>query len=305
MLSIEDIGAIAKPIVWTLHDMWPFCGAEHYTEGTRWRDGYSRESRPADSAGLDLERWAWNRKRRSWKRPMHLVAPSRWLAGCVKESALMRELPVTVIPNAIDTELWRPVDKRPARDILGMPNDQKLVLFGAIGGVQDPNKGFELLSAALAKLQESELQFGLITFGKQSSEEDQNLRYPVYAMGHLYDTISLRTVYSAADVIVVPSRIESLGQTALEANACETPAIAFDNSGLTEIVKDQKTGWLVKAFDVEALANAIKALLVDDVKREAMAKAARTRVETEFSADVVAQKYISLYESVMRIEGKV
>ena len=86
MLSIADIGRIEKPVIWTMHDMWAFCGAEHYSEDVRWRDGYRRDNRPAHESGFDLNRWSWRRKRRHWQRPRHVVAPSRWLAECVRES---------------------------------------------------------------------------------------------------------------------------------------------------------------------------------------------------------------------------
>jgi glycosyltransferase involved in cell wall biosynthesis len=121
MLSIPAIGALAGPVVWTLHDMWGFCGTEHYPSTDRWRDGYRRGTRPTDERGLDVDRWTWRRKRRHWTRPMHIVAPSRWMADCVRASRLMRDWPVTVIPNAIDTGVWRPVDRRVARELLGLP----------------------------------------------------------------------------------------------------------------------------------------------------------------------------------------
>lgn len=112
MFSIPEIGRLPGPVVWTLHDMWPFCGAEHYTDDFRWRDGYLRRNRPPHESGFDLNRWVWERKRKHWSRPFHIVTPSRWLAGCVRESALMKDWPVSVIPNALDTDVWAPVEKR-------------------------------------------------------------------------------------------------------------------------------------------------------------------------------------------------
>ena len=88
MMSIEDIKKIKKPIVWTLHDMWAFCGAEHVSIDNRWRDGYTTMNRPSHETAFDLNKWTWNRKRSHWKRPMHIVTPSRWLADCVKQSKL-------------------------------------------------------------------------------------------------------------------------------------------------------------------------------------------------------------------------
>lgn len=112
MLSIADIGKIRKPVVWTLHDMWAFCGAEHLAWDDRWQDGYRRQNRPLHESGFDLNRWTWQRKRKHWRRPFHIVCPSQWLAKCVRSSALMHSWPVTVVPNPIDTNRWQPVDQR-------------------------------------------------------------------------------------------------------------------------------------------------------------------------------------------------
>ena len=85
MLSIADISRIAKPLVWTLHDMWAFSGAEHCAWDNRWRDGYRRNNRPKHERGFDLNRWAWQRKRKYWRRPMQIVCPSQWLADCGRQ----------------------------------------------------------------------------------------------------------------------------------------------------------------------------------------------------------------------------
>ena len=112
MLSIADMGRIQKPIVWTLHDMWAFCGAEYYTEEFRWREGYRRDNRPAYESGFDLNRWTWQRKRKHWQRPMHIVTPSTWLGECVRDSMLMREWPVDIVSYPIDLTRWFPVNQK-------------------------------------------------------------------------------------------------------------------------------------------------------------------------------------------------
>lgn len=99
MLSVRDIARVSVPMVWTLHDMWAFCGSEHYTQSDRWRVGYTPSSRPLEARGLDLDRWVWRRKQRAWRSPIHIVTPSRWLADCVRQSALMSSWPVQVIPT--------------------------------------------------------------------------------------------------------------------------------------------------------------------------------------------------------------
>ena len=64
MISIKDISRINKPIVWTLHDMWAFCGAEHYTPDLRWREGYTPYNRPSYEFGFDINYWTWKRKKK-------------------------------------------------------------------------------------------------------------------------------------------------------------------------------------------------------------------------------------------------
>ena len=108
-LSLREISHIKQPLVWTLHDMWAFGGTRHIDESRDWVDGFA--SRPAG----DLDRRIWQRKRHLWSTPIQIVTPSTWLADCVRQSALMRDWPVEVIPNPLDTATWHPVSRRAAR----------------------------------------------------------------------------------------------------------------------------------------------------------------------------------------------
>lgn len=295
-MSIEDVARIQKPIVWTLHDMWPICGTEHYTEDHRWRDGYLAGNRPRGEGRLDLNRWAWNRKRKSWKRPMVMVSPSRWLTQCVRESALMRTWPVTTIPNAIDTDVWKPMDRREARTLLNLPPDAKLLVFGAIGGGKDPRKGMDLLLEALARLRGRIEGLELAIIGQSQPRSQPELGFPVHWMGHLHDDITLRALNCAADVLLIPSRQDNLPNTGVEALSCGTPVIAFDIGGLPDIVMHQKTGWLAKPFDAGDLAAGIQWALEDPMRHAGLCENARARAVDKFSYGVVASQYRALYE---------
>lgn len=297
MLSIADIARIRKPIVWTLHDMWAFCGAEHYTTDYRWRDGYRRVNRPAHESGFDLNRHTWQRKRKHWRRPLQIVCPSQWLADCARSSALMHEWPVAVVPNPIDTDRWQPIDQRLARKLLGLPQVCPLLLFGAMGGGNDPRKGIDRLLAALALLRsESTLQtLQLVVFGQLAPKSPPQLGFPVHYMGHLHDDLSLRALYSAADVMVVPSRQEAFGQTATEAHACGTPVVAFNTGGLPDIVVDRVTGALAQPFEPASLAAAIRWVLVDPQRRLALGVAARQRAERLWNPARVVGQYAEVY----------
>jgi glycosyltransferase involved in cell wall biosynthesis len=295
MMSIADIGNIKKPVVWTLHDMWAFCGAEHYTEDHRWRDGYVANNRPNYEGGFDLNRWTWARKLKHWKRPMHIVTPSRWLADCAKQSVLMRAWPITVIPNAIDTNVWQPVDKALARQLLHLPPDVPLLLFGAMGGAQDPRKGFDLLQAALNHLRGQLPGLELMVFGQLAPKSPPDIGFPVHYTGHLHDDVSLRLLYSAADALVIPSRQDNLPNTGVEAHACGTPVVAFDTCGLADIVSHQQTGYLAKAFDAIDLAAGIQWILADAQRHAQLCQEARAKALAQWSPAVVAGQYQKVY----------
>ena len=301
MLSIADIARIRKPIVWTLHDMWAFCGAEHYTTDHRWRDGYRRDNRPAHESGFDLNRHTWQRKCKHWRRPLQIVCPSQWLAECVRASALMHDWPVAVVPNPIDTVRWQPIDQLLARQLLGLPQDCPLLLFGAIGGGNDPRKGMDLLLAALAHLRsEPSLQnLQLVVFGQLAPQSLPQLGFPVHYTGHLHDDLSLRALYSAADLMVVPSRQDNLPNTGLEAHACGTPVVAFRTGGLPDIVEHQRTGYLAQPFHTQDLAAGISWVLEDPQRRIGLGHAARQRAERLWAPARVAGMYAEVYGQVI------
>lgn len=300
MMSVADIARLHKPVIWTLHDMWAFCGAEHFTEDYRWRDGYLPGNRPAYESGFDLNRWTWQRKQKHWRKTMQVVAPSHWLADCARQSALMREWPVSVIPNAIDLERWRPVDKTIARMILGLPVDRSLLLFGAIGGTRDPRKGFDLLTGALDHLRGEIQGLELIVLGQTPPMNPVDLGFPVHYAGHLHDDIGMSLYYSAADALILPSRQDNLPNVGIEAQACGTPVVAFNASGLPDIVAHKETGYLAKAFDTQDMADGICWVLADADRRSKLSIQSRSSAVAKFSPALVAEQYLRLYETVVR-----
>ena len=303
MMSVADIGKMKKPVVWTLHDMWAFCGAEHYTEDHRWRDGYTANNRPSHEAGFDLNCWTASRKLKHWKRPMHIVTPSQWLADCAKQSVLMRDWPITVIPNAIDTDAWQPVDKALARQLLHLPPDVPLLLFGAMGGAQDLRKGFDLLQAGLNHLRGQLPGLELVVFGQLAPKAPLDIAFPVHYTGHLHDDVSLQLLYCAADAMIIPSRQDNLPNTGVEAHACGTPVVAFDACGLPDIVEHQQTGYLAKAFDPVDLAKGLRWVLDDADRRTSLGQAARARAVNLWSYEPVSAQYVRCYQQAMTAQA--
>lgn len=313
-LSIEEIGRLPQPVVWRLPDQWAFCGAEHYTSppapgesessDERYILGYPSCSRPAHESGPDLNRLTWRRKQRAWRQPMQIVCTTAWLADCAQRSALMRDWPITVIPNPLDLRAFAPIDQGQARALLQLPPDRPLVLFGAINGTADFRKGSDLLFEAMQRLHQQVTcttleDIELIVFGQAEPVQALELGFPVHYMGHLNDDISLRLLYAAADVMVVPSRQEAFGQTASEAHACGTPVVAFRTGGLVDIVKDRITGALAEPFDQTSLADAIHWVLENPQRRRLLGASARQRAEQLWHPARVAGMYAEVYRQAL------
>lgn len=299
LLSIKQIGQIRKPIVWTLHDMWPFCGAEHLSPDTpdsRWRMGYP----PAAAIPFfDVDRWTWRRKNNAWKRPMHIVAPSQWMADCARNSALFRDFPVYVLPNTLDLKVFKPRERTEARVRLGLPAESPLVLFGAIKGTQLPYKGWDLLMPALQRLAKQVPNVEAVIFGQGRPEVPPPLSLPLHWMGHVSEDAHLADLYSAADVLLIPSRQESFGQTGSEAHACGCPVIAFNATGLRDVVEHQVTGLLARPYDPMDFADATTMLLRAPEIRRSYGAAARRRAERLWSHAVVAARSNEIYKSAL------
>lgn len=309
-LSIEEVGRLPMPVVWTLHDQWAFCGAEHYTSppmpgetassDERFSESYSPGSRPAHESGPDLNRRTWLRKRLAWRQRIHIVCPSRWMADCARRSTLMGDWPITVIPYPINLNVWAPCDQVQARALLGFPDDRPLVLFGAMGGSADPRKGADLLLAALQCLRSQVTgtpleQLQLVVFGQSRPAQPPDLGFPIHYSGHLHDELSLRLLYAAADVFVMPSCQDNLPNTGLEAHACGTPVVAFRTGGLVDIVDDHITGGLADPFDPMSLAAAMGWVLEDPQRLRQLGTAARQRAERLWDPVRVAGLYAEVY----------
>jgi glycosyltransferase involved in cell wall biosynthesis len=302
-ISIREIGQIRKPIVWTFHDMWAFCGAEHYTDDgidARWREGYRKNNRPSYESGFDINYWTARRKQRHWQQPFQLICPSRWMADCVKDSALMRNWPVAVIPYAIDLNTFRPIDRLLARQLLNLPPDRQLILFGAFGGSDDPRKGSDLLLAALDCLKTAGLQnMELVIFGQSPPLQEPQLGFPIRYTGHLHDDVSLALLYSAVDVFVAPSRQDNLPNTAIEAVACGTPSVTFNIGGMPDIIKHQVSGYLARPNDIQDLASGIKWVLEEQAQTNGLGSAARQSAEALFHPQLIAQQYRDIYQAAI------
>tara|TARA_B100001063_G_C16728436_1_gene537846 strand:+ start:200 stop:1471 length:1272 start_codon:yes stop_codon:yes gene_type:complete len=301
-VSIKDISKIKKPIIWTLHDMWAFCGAEHYTKNDRWEKGYKLNNRPSYESGFDINRWTWQRKKKYWKKQFQIVTPSNWLSYCVSKSALMQDWPVSVIPNPIDKDFWKPINKYIAKKKMNLPTGVPLILFGADGGSKDLRKGYNLLLSALNNLKNvnESTKIELVVFGQKRPLFFTDYKFPIHFVGHLEDK-KLRDVYNAVDVMVIPSKQDNLPNTAVEAQICGIPVVSFDIGGLADIIDHKKTGYLARPFDTYDFADGISWVLKNN-KENQLSSQSRKQAIKNFNKDKIADSYINIYKKKIKQE---
>ncbi len=296
-LSIKEIGRITKPIVWSMYDMWPFTGTEHYgidTPQARWRSGYTPENRRADESGWDLDRSSWERKKDHWS-PMHMVPASSWLADATRASELMRSWPVTRIPHVVNDLAFAPLRRSEARQMLGLNPDTPYVVFLASAGIADERKGFDLLVQSLAGVRSEVQGVELLIVGPASLSRSTIAGVPARWLGPVSGDAALRTVYGAASVVAVPSREDNMPLTAMEAQTCGRAVVGFDIGGLPEIVRHNETGFLVPGFESDSLAAALSTAIADSQSSDLWGQAAREHAVATWSPSAVVPQYVSIY----------
>lgn len=298
---VDALPEFGARVVWTHHDLWAATGGCHYADGCRRfldRCGSCPALAEHRRGEGDMSRKVWNEKARRWANwfPV-LVTPSQWLAGEVRASSLFRERDVKVVPYGLDLHAFRLLDRAAARQVLGLPADRFLVLFGAVAATTDPRKGFAQLCAALEELPESVRSGALaVIFG---AAKVPRLPLEAVSLGRLGDDISLSLAYAAADVVVVPSLEDNLPNIVLEAMACGRAVVAFGAGGIPEAVEDGVTGLLVPTGDAKALSGALAEVAGDRGRRAEMELAARSRAEALYSLDRQAQDYRAIYAKLI------
>ena len=300
-LSIRELGRLPIGTIITLHDEWLIAGTSHYDTTVTFPIEDDRKSLfRLIATWLDRRIYEHKKQAFSSRKDLTVTVPSEWMKRRVVASGVFSAANVTVIPNAVNTDIFFPAPERRARarETLGLTQQDFLVCFGADKSQRNPIKGTDLFIDLLAVMTRDPSRFRNVTvvvFGGLTVEPYITGKLRVLNMGPIQDREDLADLYRASDVVLHMARLEAFGLVPCEAMSCGTPVICFDNSGAAELIADGITGFLCPAFDVEAVANKI-ASLVDEIAavRENMRVQARLRVVAEYSVQKLTERYCAL-----------
>ena len=301
MLSIRDLARIKKPIIWTLHDMWLVGGFDHLANERGWKDGF------ADPSSMPFINWLrrvmWLRKERILSDVnIGFVVPSSGLKAKLEHSAIGTKMAVEVIPHCINSDIWQPIDRSQACERLQIDASKRYLLFISAGGARDKRKGLSLAISAIEKLQRlmpSE-NIKLFVVGDDLIDGMNCTGVDIESRPFMDDVENLRAVYSAADLLLFPSRAESFGLVVQEAMACGTPVVSFKSGGPTELIRHKENGFIADGFDSNNFAEGIAWILKDASRRERLSKNCVTDIQCNFSQEVIAKRYAAVYERVLK-----
>jgi glycosyltransferase involved in cell wall biosynthesis len=292
-----------SPVVWVMADQEPMTGGCHYSFGC---DGFTRECgccpQLNSTSKNDITHHTWKRKKDFLSSiPICFIAPTSWGVGRIRESSLFRNHRVELIPYPVDTNIFRPLDQRIARDLLHLPFGKKIIFCGATY-LEDRRKGMKQLIESFAILAQ------MIDAGDEISREDiflliaglngkdllGRLPFPGKYAGHFNDELTLALAYQASDIFLCPS-IEDAGPMMIpEAMLCGTPVVAFQTGGAPDLIEPMKNGYLAQNHHPADLAQGLLQLLTSRSLPD-MRIAAHRAAERAHRPSIVAQRHLNLY----------
>jgi glycosyltransferase involved in cell wall biosynthesis len=303
-INVDDLVRISKPIVWTLHDCWAFTGICHYFyKCERYKESCGFCPHLNSNKLKDISHKVWKKKLKIYQKlNIHIVCPSNWLAQEARKSTLLKNIPVSVIPNPVDTLFFMPGSKKNACNLLGLDINKNYLLYGAVNAFKDKNKGFKEIKSCL-KYFETNFDYQnieLIVFGSNENP-DIDLNYlKCRNLGMLNDQ-QIRNAYIASSLIVVPSLSENLSNIIMESLSCGTPVVAFNIGGNPDLIDHKINGYLAKAFDTDDLAHGIDFCLKNNLEG-VISNSAREKVVDCFEMKNVGMQYVDLYKTVLNLK---
>ncbi|KJH82990.1 glycosyltransferase family 4 protein [Stutzerimonas stutzeri] len=295
-VDMKHLAKLRKPVVWTMRDMWPMTGGCHYAMGCeKFITGCGSCDQLGSTSDRDLSRFVLNRKRKYLPKSMKMIGISDWVSEQARQSLLFCDFDVRTIHNNVDANEFFPLDKPLARQLLGLNTEKKIILTGCTSA-KDIYKGFGKYLEMLKHLDPA--KYHLCFFGKLDQSIADGLGFDYTSFGYLHDSISLRLLYSAADVFIAPSLMEAFGKTLAEAMGCGTPVVCFDATGPKDIVTHQHDGYKAAPFEARGLAEGVE-WVTGEADYPQLAANAREKIVSTFDSPVIARQYRALYEEML------
>jgi len=287
------------PVVWSLHDMNPITGGCHHALDCDRFTTHCYDCPSLKKSGNRDQSWKnFEIKAKLYKSiNLHFVGNSNWTTEQAQKSHLGKYArSIRTIYLGIDTNDYQPIDKAIAKAALRVNPDDFAIAF-ACADLSDKNKNLSVLLAAISELAKHH-PITLILFGS-GQIPSLEAQVSIVNLGHLSSSHIQSIAYSAADVFVMPSQIESFGLTALESMSCGTPVVAFRTGGIPDLVTHGETGWLADQIgSTQSLYEGLKWMVEYPETRSQFGKASRDRVEKEFTSDLMAKRYIQIYQEL-------
>ena len=293
--NIRQLILLGKPMVWTMHDMWNFTGVCHYAGDC---EKYCTECHTCPLLGktmLDKTKHIFQKKKKLFSNTdIHFVGCSQWMANCAGNSTILKNATITSIPNPIDVDVYKPVDKQIARQKLNLPADSKLILF-ASAKLSDPRKGMAYFIEAIKRLPNDHQIEIVLLGGKLDEHVLGEISRRTHALGYLHTPDDMAMVYAACDIFVIPSLEDNLPNTVMESMACGVPCVGFDVGGIPELIDHKINGYIAKSKSSEDLAKGISWTLFEADYTQ-LSENARHKVRTHYTEEIVAKQYLELYQ---------
>lgn len=293
-VSIESISSRNKPSVFTLHDSWFLNGCVAYKED-QFPDSLLSISPKLNLLHQVLENYTLSRKQRSYLRfPLHLIAPSSWIANLAIRACPYAH--ISIIPNAIPTDIFFPIPKQQARHSLGLDSNKYILLFSGNTNQSDVNKNLQFLITLVSRLSDRH-DILLVIKAKSGLNYPAHLNPYILSLPFDKDTKVLARLYSAVNLTIVPSYIESFSLVAAESISCGTPVLAFSGTGLDDVISNGHTGLLVDANSPDAVFNLIDSLILEQspFKPDLLHNLA----VRDWSPEVVSASHHRLYQAIV------
>jgi glycosyltransferase involved in cell wall biosynthesis len=302
---IAEIAKLNKPVVWTFHDSNAFTGGCHvrYT-----CDHFQRECGNCPllkNEGPDDESHRiWLQKRDAYAQlGFTVIAPSTWMQKSVGQSSLMKGKPVAQIANTLETDIFRPMNKKEAKEKAGFAKDKFIFLSGFMPSRKDMHKGTSYLLTGLeilrARLDAKAEDIELVVFGNRNTEDVPEFPFKTSFLGTISDDEKLAACYAAADAFLIPSLEDNLPYTVMESLSCGTPVITFTTGGIPDMVEHEQNGYLATYRSAESFADGME-WVINYPDREKLRQAARQSVMDNFSEEIIADKHIDLYNKIIK-----